>query len=132
MIGQKRWRRCALCTAACAVLVLGLSGSAQAAPRTVTTKKLTGGSTAVSSCGSISAITVSYAVTAGKITGVTLSGIPPTCVAGLLSMTLAQGTVDVGHAGPTTIAGSTLIMVPSVLTTNATAPTAVKISIVGP
>jgi hypothetical protein len=132
MIGQKKWRRCALCTAAGAALVLGMSSSASAAPRTVTTKKLASGSTVVSSCATLSVLTVSYAVTAGKISSVTLQNIPPTCVGGLLSMTLSQGTTDVGHAGPTAIATGTLTMVPSILTTSATAPTTVKISIVGP
>jgi hypothetical protein len=132
MIVSKGWRRCLQCTAASAVLALSMSSSAQAAPRTVTTKKVAGGSAAVTSCGTVSTITVSYAVKAAKIIGVTLSNIPAACVTGQLSMTLSQGTTDVGHAGPTAIAASTLIMVPSVLTTNATAPTTVKISIVGP
>jgi hypothetical protein len=132
MIGQKKWRRCALCTAAGAALVLSMSTSAQAAPRTVTTKKLTGGSTAVSACGTTSAITVSYKVQAAKIIAVTLSNIAPGCATGLLSMTLSQGAVDVGHAGPTAIVGGSLVMIPSVLTTSATAPTFVRISIVGP
>jgi hypothetical protein len=132
MIERNGWRRCALCTAASAVLVLGMSGSAHAAPRTVTTKKLGAGSTAITPCGLVSAITVSYAVKAAKIVGVTLSNIPSGCFTGLLSVTLTQGTVDVGHAGPTAIVTGTLALVPHLLTTNATAPTFARISIVGP
>lgn len=132
MIEQKKWRRCAQGTAATATIVLLMGGSATAKATTPSTKKLGGGSAVVTTCGVTSGIKVAYTVTAGKITGVTFTGIPTTCFTGLMSMTLSQGTTDVGHAGPTAIAAATLVMTPSILTTNATAPTSVRMSIVGP
>ena len=126
------WRRCTGCAAAAAALVLSVGGPASAGVLTPTTQRLGGTSLAVTTCGTTSTIVVAYAVKAGVIVGFTLSNIPSGCLTGQLSVTLAQGSTDVGHAGPTAISSTTMIMTPHILTTAAISPTAARISIVGP
>ncbi len=125
-------RRLGAVVAAAAVLLTCAGGVADATSLTTNSKKSGGGTTAVTACGSLTSVVVNYAVTAGKITGVLLTSIPSACVGGKLSMTLSQSGTDVGHAGPTTIATTSLALTPSVLTTNATAPTEVRMAVVGP
>jgi len=127
------WRRRAgAAAAAAAVLLTCTGGVADATALTTNTKKSGGGTSAVTACGSLTSVVVNYAVTAGKITKVLLTSIPSACIGGNLSMTLSQSGTDVGHAGPTAIAATSLTMTPSVLTTNATAPTEVRMAVVGP
>ena len=124
--------RVAVATATAATILTCTGGAAFGNAVTTNSKKAAGGTTSVTACGTLSSVVVNYAVTAGKITGVLLTSIPAGCAGGKLSMTLSQSGTDVGHAGPTTIAGTSLAMVPSVLTTSATAPTEVRIAVVGP
>ena len=127
------WRRRVCAVAAGATTILMCTGGAALAQSVTTNSKHTSAGTAtVTACGTLTSVVINYAVTAGKITGVLLTSIPAGCNGGKLSLTLSQSGADVGHAGPTTIAGTSLAMVPSVLTTSATAPTEVRIAVVGP
>ena len=126
-----RWRTGAAVAAAATILSC-TGGEAFGNAVTTNSKKTTAATSSVSACGTLSGVVVNYAVTAGKITGVLLTSIPSGCIGGKLSMTLSQSGTDVGHAGPTTIATTSLAMVPSVLTTSATAPTEVRMAVVGP
>lgn len=133
MSAMRSWRRrVGAVTAASAVFLTCAGGIAVAKPVTTNSKKSGAGTSAVTACGTLTSVIVNYAVTAGKITKVTLTSIPSACIGGNLSMTLSQSGTDVGHAGPTAVAATSLTMTPSVLTTNATAPTEVRIAVVGP
>ena len=126
-----RWRVGA--AAAAAATILGCTGGAAFGNAVTTNSKTSSaGTTAVTACGTLSGVVVNYAVTAGKITGILLTSIPSGCIGGKLSMTLSQSGTDVGHAGPTTLTTTSLSMTPSVLTTSATAPTEVRMAVVGP
>jgi hypothetical protein len=133
MSAMRGWRRrVGVAAAAAAILLTSAGGVAQAQSVTTNSKQTSAATTAVTACGTLTSVIVNFAVTAGKITGVLLTSIPSACIGGKLSMTLSQSGTDVGHAGPTTIATTSLAMVPSVLTTNATAPTEVRMAVVGP
>jgi hypothetical protein len=127
------WRRRACAVAAGATTIITCTGGAALAQSVTTNSKKSGaGTTAVTACGTLTSVVVNYAVTTGEITAILLTSIPSSCIGGQLSMTLSQSGTDVGHAGPTDIAATSLTLVPSVLTTPDTTPTEVRMSVVGP
>lgn len=90
-----------------ALPVLGLGGPALAGAFGVESTSLGDGTAAVTSCGALSAAGVSYRVTDGIITAVSVTALPAACNGAALSLTLVNGSTVVGSAGPLTItAGS--------------------------
>jgi hypothetical protein len=115
------------------VLVLATAGPASAKLLTPTSvQKVGGGRTAVASCGSLSSATLNYAVRAGTVQSLTISGLPTTCNGGSLSATLSQNGTDGGRGGPVTVSsGSATISSLSANPTTASV-TDVRIVIQGP
>lgn len=90
-----------------AIPVLGVGVPALAQGLGVQSARLGGGTTAVPSCGALSAAVVSYRVTDGIVTAVSVTTLPAACNGADLSLTLVNGSTVVGSAGPLTInAGS--------------------------
>lgn len=66
---------------------------------------LAAGQVSVTACGAVSAATVAYRVTAGAVTGVSVSGLPASCDGARLTVTLTSSGADAGHGGPAVISG---------------------------
>lgn len=84
-------------------------GWAAAAPHPLTSKDVASGAAAVSSCGALSGVTVSWTSRSGVITQVVLGSIPSACIGGTLSLTFASaGNTALGTAGPITVTGTSM------------------------
>ena len=106
---------------------------ASAAPQTLSTTKVAGGSTAVASCGALSGISVSWTSQANVVTKVVLGSIPAACNGGSLFLTLVAADNSVlGTAGPVTVNATTATLSSITGTRTATSVSAVHIVVVGP
>lgn len=86
-------------------------GWAGAAPGPVTTKRVSSGAAAVSSCGTLSGLAVSWTSRAGVITQVALGSIPSACIGGTLSLTFASASqTSLGTAGPATVTATSMTL----------------------
>jgi hypothetical protein len=113
--------------------VLAVPGSATAAGLSPSSKKVVGATAAVSSCGSLSGVTLSWSVVDGVVSTVTLSAIPATCAGASLSLTLAgAGNAALVSLAPVTVSGTsqTFSSVPG--SVDATTVTGAFLSVVGP
>jgi hypothetical protein len=120
----------ALCVAVAAILAV--PGAAGARSVTPSSKKVVGAHTVVSSCGSLSGITLGWTSVAGSVSAVTLGSIPVACSGGKLSLTLTGASnASVANAGPVTVTGTTQTFA---LTGSpaATTVTGAHLSVVGP
>jgi hypothetical protein len=125
-------RRQGLTIAALTVAALALPGLADAATLVPNPKKIVGGFAAVSSCGTLSGMSMSWTSTAGVVTSVVLGSIPSACNGGTLSVTFAgSGNTSLGTAGPVTVAGTSQTLTTSG-SPSSTSVTGAYISVVGP
>ena len=111
---------------------LAVPSSAVAGSTSATSKKIQSASASVSSCGSLSAMTITWTVVDDVITTIALGSIPSACNGGTLSLTLVNASnAAVGSVSPVTITGTsqTLTVTGS---TSALAVTGSYVSVVGP
>jgi hypothetical protein len=131
-VHQRLGRRAAV-VAALAGLRLALPGAAAATGVSPAPKRISAASAPITACGSLSAVRVSWTVTANVVTTVVLSSIPAACASGSLSLTLVDvANATLATAGPVTVTGSTQTI--SALTGSATSASVAGayISVVGP
>ena len=118
--------------AAAAVAAALAPGWAAAAPNPVTTNQVQGGVAAVSSCGTISGISMSWTSRNGAVADVVLNSIPSACTGGTLSVTFAAAdNSSLGTAGPATVTGTSVSLAVSGSPT-ASAVSRLQVSVVGP
>jgi hypothetical protein len=112
--------------------MLAVPSSAVANTTTPTSKKVVGATATVSSCGSLSAMTISWTVTANVVTSIALGSIPSACNGGSLSMTLVDASnASLGAVDPVTISGTSMTLTPTGSPT-ATSVATSYVSVVGP
>lgn len=113
-------------------LTMAVPSSALAAGATANTKKVVGASATVASCGSLSAISISWTVTANVVTSVALASIPSACIGGSLSLTFVDASnASLSTIGPVTITATSQTVTPSG-TPTATSVANAYASVVGP
>src|SRR4051794_13040405 len=94
-------RRPGLALTVAVAALLAVPGAATARTITPTSKKVVSAHTAVSSCGSLSGITMSWTVVDDVVTTIVLGSIPAACNGGSLKLTLiGSGNASLGTAGP--------------------------------
>jgi hypothetical protein len=125
------WRRAAV------VIVTALAvtrpDAALAAAVTPNPKTIGGAHVAVSSCGALSGIGVSWTSTANVVTAVVLSSIPAACTGATLSVTLVgSGSASLASIGPVTVTGTTQTFSTLSGSATATSVTGAYVSAVGP
>lgn len=86
--------------------VLAVPGSAVAGNVSSTSKRLVSANASVSSCGSLSGMTISWTVVDDVVTSIALGSIPTACNGSSLSLTLVNSSnTPVGSVSPVTVAG---------------------------
>lgn len=111
---------------------LALPSSAAAGNTTPTSKRIQSASASVSSCGSLSAMTISWTVVDDVVTTVSLGSIPAACNGGSLSLTFVNSSnTAIGTIGPVTVSGSSQTLTPSG-SPSALAVATSYVSVVGP
>jgi len=86
--------------------VLAVPGSAVAGNVSSTSKRLVSANASVSSCGSLSGMTISWTVVDDVVTSIALGSIPTACIGSSLSLTLVNSSnTPVGSVSPVTVAG---------------------------
>lgn len=111
---------------------LAIPSSAAANGISPISKKVVSANVAVSSCGSLGTMTISWTVVDGTVTSIALGSIPSACVGGSLSMTLVNSSnVSVGTVGPVTITGTSQTLTPTG-SPDATTVSTSYVSVVGP
>lgn len=94
--------------------LLAVPSSAVANGTAASSQKVVGATASVSSCGSLSGMSISWTVTAGTVTSIALGSIPSACNGGALSLTLVDGSnVSLGAVGPVTVTGTSMTLTPS-------------------
>ena len=107
-------------------------GWAAAAPNPVTTERVQGGVAAVSACGTLSGVSVSWSSRSGVVMDVVLGALPSTCTGGTLSVTFAAAdNSSLGTAGPAVLTGTSISLGVSGSPT-ASAVSRLQVSVVGP
>ena len=87
--------------------VLAVPGSAVAGGTSTTSKKIVSANVSVSSCGSLSGMTMTYTVLDDVVTSIALASIPAGCTGGDLSITLVNSSnTAIGSVAPVTITGT--------------------------
>src|SRR5437763_11476424 len=87
--------------------LLAVPGSAVANTTAPNSKKVVGATTSVSSCGSLSGMTISWTVVNDVVSSIALGSIPAACNGGTLNLTLiGAGNASLGSAGPVTVSGT--------------------------
>lgn len=118
--------------AAVTAAVLAVPGSAVAGNVNPTSKKMVSANANVSSCGSLSSMTISWTVVDGIIQSIALGSIPASCNGGTLSLTLADSSnASVGTVAPVTIIGTSQTLTPTG-TLDATTVATSYVSVTGP
>ena len=113
--------------------IVTLPGSAAATGVTPSPKQVSGATAAVSSCGSLAGIVLSWTVTANAVTAVTLASIPTACTGAALSLTLVgTGNLSLATAGPVTVTGTTLTLSSLSAAATSTSVVGAYVSVVGP
>jgi len=112
---------------------LAVPSSAAAGSNTPTSKKIVSANASVSSCGTLSGITVSWTVVDDVVTTIVLGSIPAGCNGGSLSLTLANSSnTSLGTAGPVTITGTSQTLSTITGSPSALAVARAYVSVVGP
>jgi hypothetical protein len=125
--------RRALVVAAVAGFVLALPGAATATSVSPNPKRISAAAVAISPCGSLSGVGVSWTVTANVVTTVVLTAIPSSCTGGSLSLTLVDATnASLASAGPVTVSGTTQTISSLTGSATSTSVTGAYVSVVGP
>jgi hypothetical protein len=113
--------------------VLAIPSAAAARTVTPSSARVVSAHTAVSSCGSLSGITMSWTVVDDVVTTIVLGSIPSTCNGGSLSLTLVgSGNASLGTAGPVTVGGTSQTLTSITGSPSALAVTGAYLSVVGP
>ena len=113
--------------------VLAIPGAAAARDVTPSSSKVVSAHTAVSSCGTLSGITISWTVVDDVVTTIVLGSIPSACNGGSLRLTLAgSGGASLGSVGPVTLSGTSQTLTSVTGSPSALAVTAAYLSVVGP
>ena len=111
---------------------LALPSSAAANGVSPTSKKFVSANASVSSCGSLSGLTISWTVVDDVVTSIALGSIPSACNGGSLSLTLVNASNGaIGSAGPVTITGTSQTVSPTG-SPSALAVSTSYVSVVGP
>ena len=114
-------------------LAVAQAGPALAGQITPSPKKIGASTAAVSSCGSLSGIGISWTSTANAVTTVVLSSVPALCNGDTLSLALVDSTgVALATIAPTTITGTTQTFTSFTGSATATLVTGAQISVAGP
>ena len=125
------WRRVAV--VGLTALAVARADAALAGPITPNPKKIAGATAAVSSCGSLSGIGLSWTSTANVVTAVVLTSIPAACTGGTLTMTLAGASnASIGSIAATTVTGTSQTFSTITGSPTATSVTGAFISVTGP
>lgn len=113
--------------------LLAIPGSATAAGLGPSSKKFVAASASVSPCGSLSGITLTWAVADGIVASVALGSIPAACTGGSLSLTLADSSgTSLASAGPVTLTGTSQTLGSLTGSADATAVAGAYVSVTGP
>jgi hypothetical protein len=118
--------------AAVTASMLAVPSGAVAGNTNTTSKKMVSANASVSSCGSLSSMTMSWTVVEDVVTSIALGSIPAACNGGTLSLTLVNSSnTAIGSVAPVTITGTSQ----TVTVTGNTSALAVArsyVSVVGP
>lgn len=126
-------RRPGLALSVAVAALLAVPGAAAARTVTPTSKKIVSAHTAVSSCGSLSGITMSWTTVDDVVTTIVLGSIPAACNGGSLKLTLIDsGNTSLATAGPVTVSGTTQTLTSITGTPSALTITGSYVSVVGP
>jgi hypothetical protein len=118
--------------AAVTAAVLAVPGSAVAGNVSSASKKLVSANASVSSCGSLSGMTISWTVVDGVVTSIALGSIPAACNGASLSLTLANSSnTAIGSVGPVTVTSTSQTLTPTG-SPDATTVATSYVSVVGP
>ena len=113
--------------------MLAAAGGVQARNLPPTARRVAAARAAVSSCGALSGIGVSWTSTGGVVTALTLTSVPAACTGGALSVTLVgPGGSALGSAGPVTVTGSAMSLPAVTGSPTASAVLGVQLSVTGP
>src|SRR4051794_3976694 len=113
--------------------LLAVPGSAAANGTGTTSKNVVTASANVSSCGSLSGMTISWTTVDGVVASIALGSIPSACTGGSLSLTLVgSGNASLGGISPVAITGTSQTLSPITGSPDATAVTGSYVSVVGP
>lgn len=113
--------------------LLAVPSAAAAGNVSATSKKIQSASAAVSSCGTLSSIGVSWTVTADVINSAALTSIPAACDGASLSITFVDSSnASLGSAGPVTITGTSQTLSTITGSPTASAVANAYVSVVGP
>jgi hypothetical protein len=124
-------RRLSVLAMAGAVMLV-MPSTAFAAGATANTATVVGASATVTSCGSLSGMSISWTVTANVVTSIALASIPSACNGASLSLTLVDASnASLGSVGPVTVSGTSMSLTPSG-TPTATSVANSYVSMVGP
>jgi len=111
---------------------LAVPSSAVAGSTSPTSNKIVSANASVSSCGSLSGITMTYTVVDDVVTSISLASIPAGCNGGSLSLTLVNSSnTAIGSVSPVTVSGTSQ----TVTVTGSTSALAIAtsyVSVVGP
>jgi hypothetical protein len=100
------WRGVGVCAGLIGLLAVPTAASASGT--SAASQRVISGTAVVSSCGSLSGISVAWNSTGGVVTSVAVSSIPSSCVGGTLSLTLAGATgTSLATVSPVTITATT-------------------------
>jgi hypothetical protein len=111
---------------------LALPSSAVANTTTPSSKKIVSARASVSSCGSLSGMSISWTVVDDVVSSIALGSIPATCNGGSLSLTLVDSSnTSLGSVGPVTVIGTSQTLTPTG-SPDATAVATSYVSVVGP
>ena len=114
-------------------LVVFHAGPALAASIAPNPKKISAATAAVSSCGNVSGIGVSWTSTANVVSTVVLTAIPAGCTGATLSLTLVgAASASLATIGPVTVTGTSQTFTAITGSANATSVTGANLSMVGP
>jgi hypothetical protein len=117
---------------AAAVAAALVPGWAAAAPDPVTTKHVASGSAAVSSCGTLSGVLVSWTSRNGVVSQVVLGSIPNACIGGTVSLTFAAAdNSSLATAGPAVVNATSMTLAVTGSPT-ASAVGQAQVAVVGP
>jgi hypothetical protein len=119
--------------AALAGAAVGLPCVALAGGVGTTSRSVSSATASVSSCGDLSQVGVSWTVTAGVVSALSLTAVPAACVGGTLAVTLVgTGGAALGSAGPVSVTGTSQTIGSVAGSATATSVVSASVSVVGP
>src|SRR5690349_15121532 len=91
---------------ACVLLVAALAlvpTSVDARPLTPSSTKLVAGSSAVTSCGTLTGVVTNFTISSNTVTAVLLTNIPAGCNGGSIKVAVTNAGTSLGAGGPVTV-----------------------------